>query len=29
MFSDLASGASAAIDPLQRVVGFIPGIGGD
>jgi len=29
MFSDLASGASAAIDPLQRVVGIIPGIGGD
>ena len=29
MFSDLASGASAAIEPLQRVVGIIPGLGGD
>jgi len=29
VFAGIASGASAAIDPLQRVVGIIPGIGGD
>ena len=29
VFAGLASGAEAVIDPLQRVVGIIPGIGGD
>jgi hypothetical protein len=29
VFAGLASGAEALIDPLQRVVGIIPGIGGD
>jgi hypothetical protein len=29
VFAGIASGAEAVIDPLQRVVGIIPGIGGD
>ena len=29
MFRDLASGSTEAIEPLQRVIGMIPGLGGD
>jgi len=29
VFAGIASGAEAVIEPLQRVVGIIPGIGGD
>ena len=28
-FQEMASGAGEAVEPLQRIVGFIPGMGGD